>query len=529
MIQRITSKLHKNSEVSFEWSLRITPKKAYVRDKVIFWINNSYNTYLKTRETNSFCQLLETLDCPALVLDTHKNVSPYSLHQGIGFSASDDKTYGLYINYLHPDTGQNKYDAFSWSSKEQFKKLSYEFHYLPETPCGIKPKSRVHPALISIHDTLIEDVRLNMMSGFWLRKNGEKIDQISLTYPWQPSLDRFLPILRKFSNTKSTNMCLNTHRFFHLRHIAFNSVHAKDPSLTIYFSGNIIGQMPKDIHELKKLADNNAKQINALIEQCIFEKISLPKNTHNHHLDDFYSTDILPVWKQILGEKMHYHFGLFKNGKPENEDVWDNAPFEKAVSDLKKFIPEKSSVYDLGCGWGGPAKYLISNHKCNVVGITISKTQFKYCNKIAVPIRYGDMENTIPPGYFDILLLLESLEHVRDKYSLLRRLRYFGKKLIIRTSCQDSNANNVVFGDSMLLVSSSQLKKLLEETGWKIKHWKDRRMESLPSFRVWNQRLKNIPKTNDFHFELWRNWCEKNQYNLNIWAKAHPLIEVVAE
>jgi cyclopropane fatty-acyl-phospholipid synthase-like methyltransferase len=528
----IASKLNLSQHISFEWSLRIDPNRAQGRDKLICWVNNHDNS--AHVELTAMNQLLDALNCPFPFLNRQKEISLDAiLNQGFGFSSSGKAEYCLYLHYREGDTLRNRYVAFPWSDGDNAEKdtgeLEYEFHYLPITPDGNTPEKWIHRELLLIYQQLLENPRLTSMSGFWLRKNNHQVDQISLTYSWQPPVEEFIKVLSLLSAEHQVKVVLQNYREHHLRHLAFNSTLSSTPSITLYFSSKVGDELPRNIDEVQRIVKNQAKQQNKLIENHLLKGLSIPPAQRNEQLDRFYSTEILAVWQQILGKDMHYHFGIFTAEDDLQQDIWNDKPFERAVEELTEFIAPKSRVYDLGCGWGGASRYLIRQLECRVVGITISQTQYQYCHSICIQTRYGDMESTTPPGYFDNLLLLESLEHVKDKYALLKKLRHFGTRLIIRMSCQDSHSDNIVFGETMVMISSTQLEKLLKASGWKVIHWKNRRAESLPSIDIWNARMQTIPKQSDFHFETWRTYCEKIKLYPEAWAEAHPLIEVVAE
>ena len=81
----------------------------------------------------------------------------------------------------------------------------------------------------------------------------------------------------------------------------------------------------------------------------------------------------------------------------------------------------------------------------------------------------------------------------------------------------------------MLMNSSSQLRSLIEQAGWNIVHWQNRRPESMPSVLAWQRRLKLIPPSDDRHLETLRNFCDRVVIHWNEWGESNPLIELVAE
>ena len=74
-------------------------------------------------------------------------------------------------------------------------------------------------------------------------------------------------------------------------------------------------------------------------------------------------------------------------------------------------------VLDIGCGWGGTARFAAQNYRVEVVGITVSEEQVKGANEqrgsLPVEIRlqdYRDLEGT-----FDRILSIGMFEHVGYK------------------------------------------------------------------------------------------------------------------
>ena len=75
-------------------------------------------------------------------------------------------------------------------------------------------------------------------------------------------------------------------------------------------------------------------------------------------------------------------------------------------------------LLDIGCGWGGLARYAARQHGCQVVGVTISKEQFDYaqqwCRGLDVEIQLRDYREKIT-GRFDRVVSVGMVEHVGYK------------------------------------------------------------------------------------------------------------------
>jgi hypothetical protein len=99
----------------------------------------------------------------------------------------------------------------------------------------------------------------------------------------------------------------------------------------------------------------------------------------------------------------------------------------------------------------------------------------------------------------------------------------------MRVNCQDASPPGTAFGGSMHMVSSADLRRLIEGAGWRIRHWRDCRMEALPSVHFWNRRLTDLDAAEDIHIETLRAWTRSVLSAPKEWARNNPLIEVMAD
>ena len=74
-------------------------------------------------------------------------------------------------------------------------------------------------------------------------------------------------------------------------------------------------------------------------------------------------------------------------------------------------------VLDIGCGWGGLARFLAERHQVEVAGITVSKPQAEFareiCRGLPVEIRLQDYREL--EGHYDRVVSLGMFEHVGVK------------------------------------------------------------------------------------------------------------------
>jgi tocopherol O-methyltransferase len=134
---------------------------------------------------------------------------------------------------------------------------------------------------------------------------------------------------------------------------------------------------------------------------------------HYDDLDRFY--------REIWGE--HVHHGLWHSGR-ETPEV--------AVHQLITLVADRGEigpgdrVCDVGCGYGGTARVLVRDHGAEVTGLTISPAQHAYALALDPnannPIyRLGDWCcNDLPAEAFDVVIAIESSEHMADKQAFFR-------------------------------------------------------------------------------------------------------------
>lgn len=119
------------------------------------------------------------------------------------------------------------------------------------------------------------------------------------------------------------------------------------------------------------------------------------------------------LYELMLDKLMIYSCGYW-----ENANTLDEA--QEAKLDLacqKLHLEPGMKVLDIGCGWGGAAKFIAENYQVDVVGVTVSKLQAKLaremCKGLPVDIRlqdYRDIRET-----FDRILSIGMFEHVGAK------------------------------------------------------------------------------------------------------------------
>lgn len=119
------------------------------------------------------------------------------------------------------------------------------------------------------------------------------------------------------------------------------------------------------------------------------------------------------LYSHMLDRRMIYSCGYWK-------DTTDLDFAQEAKLDLicrKIGLQSGNKVLDIGCGWGGFAKYAAEKYGASVVGITVSKEQVSLagecCKGLPIEIRLQDYREVNEK--FDHIVSIGMFEHVRHK------------------------------------------------------------------------------------------------------------------
>ncbi len=119
------------------------------------------------------------------------------------------------------------------------------------------------------------------------------------------------------------------------------------------------------------------------------------------------------LFRQMLDKRMMYSCAYWKNAK--NLDEAQEAKIDMICKKLE--LKPGMKVLDIGCGWGGFAKYAAEKYGVEVLGVSISKKQIELgqelCRGLPVELRFQDYREV--KGKFDAILSIGFLEHVGYK------------------------------------------------------------------------------------------------------------------
>ena len=152
-------------------------------------------------------------------------------------------------------------------------------------------------------------------------------------------------------------------------------------------------------------------------------------------------------------------------------------------------LDPSTRVLDLGCGLGGPARYLAETFGCKVTGIDLSPSFIDAATYLTarcglsdrVTFQVGDALN--PPfddASFDVVFLQHVAMNVEDRttlYAQVRRILPGGRLAIYDLVLRDGDsvypAPWARDASASFLLSESQTRTTLEEVGYKAVFWRD--------------------------------------------------------
>ncbi len=199
---------------------------------------------------------------------------------------------------------------------------------------------------------------------------------------------------------------------------------------------NLVSLFLLNLDHFDKFSDGNMlNRIAFVIHNALVRRNSISGSSRNikDHYDvgnDFYS-----LW---LDQSMTYSSALY-NGTADLYRAQQNK-YERILS---KFDAPRSSVLEIGCGWGGFAERAAADNH-NVTGLTISPAQHKFATARlggAADIKLQDYRLT--KGSFDNIVSIEMFEAVGEHYwpayfsCVAERLKRGGRAVIQTITIRD--------------------------------------------------------------------------------------------
>ena len=119
------------------------------------------------------------------------------------------------------------------------------------------------------------------------------------------------------------------------------------------------------------------------------------------------------LYRQMLDSRMIYSCGYWKGAQTLEQAQEDKLQ----LTCSKLLLQEGQRVLDIGCGWGGTARFLVERYGVEVVGVTISSAQAEvareHCAGLPIEILLQDYRSI--EGQFDRIVSIGMFEHVGPK------------------------------------------------------------------------------------------------------------------
>ncbi|MDX9786095.1 MAG: cyclopropane fatty acyl phospholipid synthase [Desulfobacterales bacterium] len=177
------------------------------------------------------------------------------------------------------------------------------------------------------------------------------------------------------------------------------------------------------------------------------------------------------LYRHMLDNRLIYSCGYWKDA-----DTLDDAQAAKlGIVAAKLNLAPGMRVLDIGCGWGGSAKFIAERYGVEVVGITVSENQAAHgkaiCKELPVEIRLQDYRNI--KGSFDRIFSIGMFEHVGYKnysefFRVARRCLKENGLFLLHTigndqsvCCNDPWIERYIFPNS-LVPSAKQITSAIE-------------------------------------------------------------------
>ncbi|UCF88100.1 MAG: cyclopropane fatty acyl phospholipid synthase [bacterium] len=129
------------------------------------------------------------------------------------------------------------------------------------------------------------------------------------------------------------------------------------------------------------------------------------------------------LFEGMLDDRMVYSCGYWKGARSLDQAQENKLDLVGRKLDLEPGM----RVLDVGCGWGGTAKFLSEHYDVEVTGVTVSREQTRLareiCRDLPVSIQMKDYREV--EGNFDRILSIGMFEHVgaRNYRTFMRTMR----------------------------------------------------------------------------------------------------------
>jgi len=165
---------------------------------------------------------------------------------------------------------------------------------------------------------------------------------------------------------------------------------------------------------LKARLDEKVKEnLNNLLLYLFARLFNLQSRRRAHQVAEEHYDLGNDLFTSFLDPYLQYSCAYFR----DTEDLAQAQINKMELLCTKMELKATDHVLDIGCGWGGLAKYMAERYGCSVVGINISTEQIRFarefCKDLPVEIRYSDYRDV--SGNFDKVVSVGMFEHVGQK------------------------------------------------------------------------------------------------------------------
>ena len=247
---------------------------------------------------------------------------------------------------------------------------------------------------------------------------------------------------------------------------------------------------------------------------------SLHNVAHHYDLSD-------KLYELFLDEHRQYSCAYFKSA----EDSLEQAQQQKMTHVLAKLCLEPGQkVLDIGCGWGGLARFIAANSQAHVTGVTLSKNQLAYAKDMAVKTGLQDNVDYHLRDYRDVdeqydrIVSVGMFEHVGEPHypTYFKKVKDVlaedGVALIHTIGAANAPSpinpwiQKYIFPGSYI-PSLSQLAPVIEKAGLYIADVEILRVHYADTLRAWRTRfLANRDKAAEIYDE---RFCRMWEYYLS--------------
>ena len=223
------------------------------------------------------------------------------------------------------------------------------------------------------------------------------------------------------------------------------------------------------------------------------------------------------LFSLMLDQRMNYSCGYW-----ENADNLDQAQINKLDLVCRKLhLKPGMKVLEIGCGWGGFAKYAAENYGVSVHGVTVSKEQMDYAERscIGLETKFELKDYRELNTKYDAIVSIGMFEHVgyknyRNYMEVAQRcledeglflLHTIGRNTPSRST--DPWTNKYIFPNGMI-PSPAQISKSLQGL-FVVEDWHNFGQYYDPTLMAWNENFqKNYERLKEKYDQRFKRMWE---------------------